>query len=63
LFAVQRDQPGAAQLQLVQQDDVDPVTGVQDGVGLLDRRPHLGRQFARPPRHVRVGQDSEPHRR
>ena len=63
VVADDRDQPGRAPLQRVQQRHVHPVTGVQHDVRLVDRRPHLGRQVPRPLGHVRVGQDQQPYGR
>ena len=39
VVAVHPDQPPGARLEQVQQRDVDPVAGMHDDVGGLDRRP------------------------
>jgi hypothetical protein len=55
VVAVHADQPPGACLEQVQQCRVDPVAGVHDDVGGLDRRPEGMRYVTCPLRNVCVG--------
>ena len=53
------EQPPRARLERVEQRDVDPVAGVHDDVGAVDRVPHRGGQVAGAARDVGVGEQHQ----
>src|SRR6266571_1426059 len=63
VVAVHPEQGGGPRAERVKHPDVDPVPGVDDQVGRVDRAPQLRGQVPRPGGDVGVGDDEQAHQR
>jgi hypothetical protein len=62
VVAADTDQTSSARLELVEEAHVDPVTGMEDHLRLVDAPPQLPREVLGPLGNMGVGDQQDPHR-